>query len=108
MKVPQRTQDAVTTLLAMSLDRCTDFNNSVCRWTAGNEKVMNLFGRQGIPMSWDFAEANILAGSVGGWSTCSEYVAKCVEVTVVEFSTPGEAQQLDAATALRHTRRMAS
>lgn len=92
--------DAVTTLLGMALDRCTDFNNTCCRWTPGNEKVMNLFGRQGIPMGWDFAEANILAMSVGGWKTCSDYVAKCVEVTVVEFATPGQAKQLDAATAI--------
>ena len=98
--------DAITTLLAMALDRCTDFNNAECRWTAGNEKVMNLFGRQGIPMSWDFAEANILADSVGGWSTCSDYVAKCVEVTVIEFTSPGAAQQLDAATAVRDAQRL--
>ena len=26
---------------------------------------MNLFGRQAIPMVWDFAEANILGDSVG-------------------------------------------
>ncbi len=93
--------DAVTTLLAMALDRCADFNNASCRWTPGNEKVMNLFGRQGIPMGWDFAEANILADSVGGWKTCSDYVAKCVEVTVIEFTRPGLARQLDAASAMR-------
>ena len=93
--------DAVTTLLAMALDRCADFNNSLCRWAPSNEKVMNLFGRQAIPMVWDFAEANILADSVGGWKTCSDYVAKCVEVTVIEFTRPGRARQLDAASAIR-------
>lgn len=93
--------DAVTTLLAMALDRCADFNNSLCRWAPSNEKVMNLFGRQAIPMVWDFAEANILADSVGGWKTCSDYVAKCVEVTVIEFTRPGRSRQLDAASAIR-------
>jgi putative DNA methylase len=92
---------AVTTLLAMALDRCADFNNSLCRWAPSNEKVMNLFGRQAIPMVWDFAEANILADSVGSWKTCSDYVAKCVEVTVIEFTRPGQARQLDAASAIR-------
>ena len=71
---------AVTTFLALALDRCSDFNNNLCRWSASNEKVMNLFGRQAIPMVWDFAEANILGELVGAWSTCSAYVADCVEV----------------------------
>lgn len=55
---------AVTTFLALSLDRCADFNNSLCRWASSNQKVMNLFGRQAIPMVWDFAEANFLGDSV--------------------------------------------
>jgi len=92
--------DTITTLLTMALDRCTDFNNSLCTWSPSNEKVMHLFGRQAIPMVWDFAEANTLGESVGSWKTCSDYVAKCVEVTVIEFATPGRTHQLDAASAV--------
>jgi len=92
--------DAVTTFLALGLDRCADFNNALCRWTAGNQKVMNLFGRQAIPMVWDFAEANILGDSVGAWSTCSHYVADCIE-TMGEFNhRDGKAAQNDASTTL--------
>ncbi len=89
---------SVVTFLALALDRCTDFNNSCCRWSPSNQKVMNLFGRQAIPMIWDFAEANILADSVGGWSTCSEYVAECIEVLGADMITSGHARQVDAAT----------
>jgi putative DNA methylase len=88
---------AVGTFLALALDRCADFNNSLCRWSSSNQKVMNLFGRQAIPMIWDFAEANILGDSVGAWSTCSEYVADCVEVLAAE-ANGGCARQIDAAT----------
>ena len=87
----------ITTFLALALDRCADFNNSCCRWSPSNQKVMNLFGRQAIPMIWDFAEANILADSVGGWSTCSEYVADCVEVLGADMVQGGHARQVDAA-----------
>jgi len=86
----------VTTFLALALDRCADFNNAICRWTSGNQKVMNLFSRQAIPMVWDFAEANVLGDSVGAWSTCSDYVAKCIEV-VGQSSGEGRARQIDAA-----------
>jgi hypothetical protein len=70
----------VTTFLALAVDRCADFNNSLCRWSASNQKVMNLFARQALPMVFDSAEANVLGDSVGAWSTCSAYVADCVRV----------------------------
>jgi putative DNA methylase len=89
----------VTTFLALALDRCADFNNSLCRWSSGNQKVMNLFSRQAIPMVWDFAEANILGESVGAWATCSDYVADCIEVMAAGSRKQGQALQIDAASA---------
>jgi putative DNA methylase len=85
----------VTTFLALALDRCADFNNSLCQWAPGNQKVMHLFGRQAIPMVWDFAEANVLGHSVGGWSTCADYIPECIETTAT--SHVGHARPLDAA-----------
>jgi len=87
----------VVTFLALAVDRCSDFNNSLCRWSSSNQKVMNLFGRQAIPMVWDFAEANILGESVGGWHTCCQYVADCIEV-ITSSNRLGHAHQIDAAT----------
>ncbi|HOU53598.1 MAG TPA: DUF1156 domain-containing protein [Myxococcota bacterium] len=86
---------AVATFLALALDRCADFNNSLCRWTPGNQKIMNLFGRQAIPMVWDFGEANLLGDSVGALITCADYVAECVET--VSSQDQGHACPLDAA-----------
>jgi putative DNA methylase len=94
----------ITTFLALALDRCADFNNGLCRWTAGNQKVMNLFSRQAIPMVWDFAEANILGDSVGAWQTCEEYVAKCIDVLGKSCNSEGNANQIDAAGAWGDTR----
>ena len=59
---------------------------------------MNLFSKHAIAMVWDFAEANILGNSVGGWATCSDYAADCVEVLCVGTeSRSGNAAQVDAA-----------
>jgi len=88
----------VITFQALALDRCSDFNNGLCRWSSTNQKVMNLFGRQAVPMVWDFAEANILGESVGSWKTCSEYVGDCVEVLTTGSVQFGHARQIDAAT----------
>ena len=90
--------NALQTFLALSMDRVADFNNSLCRWSPSNQKVMNLFGRQVIPMVWDFAEANTLGTSVGSWETCSEYVAKCIQTIPVVGSGTGFTRQIDAAT----------
>ncbi len=88
---------SIATFLALALDRCADFNNALCRWSPSNQKVMNLFGRQAIPMVWDFAEANILGESVGGWVTCSDYVADCIQVMTDGSCIQGHARQIDAA-----------
>lgn len=88
---------AVALFLSLAIDRCSDFNNSLCRWSPTNQKVMNLFGRGAIPIVWDFAEANMLGTSVGGWATCSDYVAECLEVLLVGNEKNGLARQADAA-----------
>ena len=76
-KSHQAYADAVAVYLGFSLGRSTDFNNQCVGWRAGNEKIMNLFSRQAIPMTWDFAEANILANVVGGFETHFKYQTKC-------------------------------
>ncbi|MDJ1466190.1 DUF1156 domain-containing protein [Xanthocytophaga flava] len=87
---------SISTLLVMSADRMADFNNALCRWNSGNEKVMNLYGRQAVPMVWDFGEANLLGDTVGAWKTCYEYVADCVEVILTVKSTKQSAKQFNA------------
>lgn len=94
----------VATFLSLAVDRCADFNNSLCRWTSGNQKVMNLFGKQAIPMVWDFAEANLLGNSVGAWSTCSDYVAECIEVIGKSAGKSGKGRQIDAASSWNDAR----
>jgi putative DNA methylase len=86
--------EAVSIYLAFGIDRSADFNNSLVRWSPSNEKVMNLFGRQVIPMVWDFAEANILADVVGGFAPATAYQATCLSRLITD--TPGIAWQNDA------------
>lgn len=88
--------EAVSVYLAFAADRCADFSNSVTRWVPGNQKVMNLFGKQAIPMTWDYPEAAILADTVGGYATAGEYIADCIEK--LSPAAPGFAAQADAQT----------
>ncbi|WP_046663840.1 DUF1156 domain-containing protein [Microcystis aeruginosa] len=88
--------DAVATYLAFVIDRCADFNCSVTRWASSNEKIMNLFARQAIPMVWDYSEANILEKVVGGFETCNEYVSDCIAILPTTITSKGEVNQKDA------------
>jgi len=71
--------NAVCTYLAFALDRCADFSNTLTRWVPGNQKVMNLFGKQTVSMTWDFPEAAILEETVGGFKPAVKYVADCLK-----------------------------
>lgn len=86
----------VVTFLALALDRCADYNNSLCRWVSPTQKVENLFGRQAIPMMWDFGEANMLGNSVGGWVTVVDRAAECLEAIGAGLAH-GHARPIDAA-----------
>jgi putative DNA methylase len=87
--------EAISVYLAFAVNRCADFSNSVTRWVPGNQKIMNLFGKQAIPMTWDYPEAAILADTVGGFAPASEYIAACIEKlspSAEGFSTQAAAQ----------------
>ena len=57
--------DAVATYLALAMDRVADWNNTISRWESKVEVPQQLFARQAIPMSWDYAEANPIGKSTG-------------------------------------------
>ncbi len=71
--------EAIAVYLAFAVDRCCDFSNSCTRWIPGNQKVMSLFGKQAIAMTWDFPEAAILQETVGGLIPASAYISKCLQ-----------------------------
>ena len=51
--------ESVTTCLALAVDRLADFNSSLCVLNVvGGRGVVHTFGRQALPMVWDFMETN--------------------------------------------------
>jgi putative DNA methylase len=70
--------DALSVYLSFGVDRITDFLNSLCGWSSSNQKVMHLFGKQSLPMVWDYAEANCLENVVGGLFPAIDFIADCL------------------------------
>lgn len=87
--------EALAVYLAFALDRSADFSNSCTRWVPGNQKVMNLFGKQAVPMTWDFPEAAVLNETVGGFVPATEFVADCI--LKLPQRGRGRSEQRDAA-----------
>jgi putative DNA methylase len=71
--------DAVTTYLAFVVDKCADYWSSICTWDKTRDGMRNTFGRQAIPMTWDFAEANPFSSASGSWSGMLTWLRKAVE-----------------------------
>jgi putative DNA methylase len=89
--------DAVATYLGLLVSRLVDLNNALCQWRndPGKEHVGHMFVRQAIPMVWDFAEANPLGQSAGGFDKTFLFIPK-VFPFLCDF-TGGTSQQADAA-----------
>ncbi len=91
--------EAVAVYLAFALDKMADLGNTLCGWEPTAQCPRHLFGRQAIPMVWDFAEANPLSTSSGAWIVFVEGIsksfAKCFSDTKSWFT--GEVLQADAA-----------
>jgi putative DNA methylase len=62
--------DAVATYLAFAVDKMTDTNSTLCSWQVDPPRLRATFGRQGLAMTWDFAEANIFADAAGDYQRC--------------------------------------
>ena len=55
--------DGIITYLSLMVDKIASSSNEFCRWQSSGEKIADMFGRQAVPMIWDYPEANILYGN---------------------------------------------
>lgn len=66
--------EAVGVYLGLAVDRLAMTGNSLVRWNGVGQKAQHCFGRQALPMLWDFAEPNFLGtatGSIDAAISCS-------------------------------------
>jgi len=75
--VPTEYAKAVSLVLTMALGRLADYQTAFCTWQP--EFIKNTFNAPGLPMIYDFAESNPLAGSSGSWASAITYVGAAVE-----------------------------
>lgn len=73
--------NAIATYLALGVDRLADRCSSIASWDSGYTKIRNTFGRQAIPMTWDFAEGNPFSHSTGNFESAIAWIGKAIAAT---------------------------
>lgn len=87
--------EAVAVYLGFISDKVADYWSTICSWHSSGEKMRNTFGRQAIPMVWDYAEANPFCSSSGNWIAMVDWTSKALAHT--PGKNIGVAIQADAA-----------
>ena len=88
--------DAVGVYLAFAVSRLTMRCSSQASWDNSYQKIQNAFGRQAIPMVWDYCESNPFSSATGNFESTYEAVAE-VSKCLVGSPAPGACYQADAA-----------
>lgn len=83
-------------LVALAVDKVADFNSSLSRWRAASEDVANLFGRQALPMVWDFVETNPFCHAYVGVDRAVSHSMDVVRRTAQALTAGGQVQVADA------------
>ena len=66
-------------LLACAFNRVSMSNMSCTRWNAVAEKMQHTFGRQALPIVWDFAEVVVTAEAPGNWKSGYRLIGDVVD-----------------------------
>mgnify|MGYP000851313017 CR=1 FL=1 len=67
------------TLCALTMSRVADYCSTQSRWDLSQERNVNSFGRQALPMLWDFAELVPFRHAVGSWDSMMGGICKVTE-----------------------------
>jgi putative DNA methylase len=61
--------DAIATYLAFVVDRAADYGSTLSTWLTDDNAIRGTFGRQALPMTWDYCEGNYFGDSSAALST---------------------------------------
>ncbi|MGC8979239.1 DUF1156 domain-containing protein [Caldisericum sp.] len=58
---------AVVSYLGLGVSRVSEYMSNLCIHDNTQERTVHIFGRQALPMVWDYSELNPLSEAVGSW-----------------------------------------
>lgn len=85
---------AVGVYLALAVSKMSDAQSSLCRWKITMDQSIATFGRQALPMVWDYSEANAFGGMAGDFSVSLRNMMRVLDE--LPYGTPAHVSQADA------------
>ncbi len=85
---------AVGVYLSFVVDRQANYSSSLNAW--GGDFIVQTFGRQALPMVWDYAESNPFSSSTGCWSNALDWVCSAMLCSQPSKGVAAYAIQSDA------------
>jgi putative DNA methylase len=73
--------DSIASYLGCAVSRMANYSSTLCAWSshAKDELAKQVFLRQGLPMTWDFAETNPFSSAGGTLDVNIQYLRKAIE-----------------------------
>lgn len=79
--IAKENDSPVKRLAAFAVSKLEELSCSICRWEPVAECPRTVFGRQAIPMSWDFSEAVPVGNQSGSFSVCVSNVVNAISAS---------------------------
>jgi len=86
--------DAVGVYVGMAVSKMADAQSSLCRWKTTMDQSIATFGRQALPMVWDYSEANAFSEMAGDPLMSLKNMMRVVDQLPAQF--PGNVRQDNA------------
>lgn len=86
--------DAVGVYESITVSKQANRTCTISFWDNTSQKIQQAFGRQALPMTWDFCESNPFSESSGNWLGQLDFPAKCIDAAPAKL--PGFVSQQDA------------
>lgn len=87
--------ESLAVYLSLGVGRSANYWSAQTTWGGGF--IVQTFGRQALPMVWDYSEVNLFSTSTGNWTGALEWIER-VMVNAFPASHDGVATQGDAQT----------
>lgn len=81
-------------LLGLSVTRLADYFSQQCVWHIPKQLVAHTFGRQALPVTWDFSEIGPFGEGPGNYPGAIEWIGKVIESSMLPKT--GQTQLCDA------------
>ena len=76
---PKAYAEAVSVYLGLAVSKLSDAQSSLCRWKTSMDQSIATFGRQALPMVWDYSEANVFGGMAGDLNVSIKNMMRVVD-----------------------------